>query len=83
MDKVRIKSTTQKVKRNVEKALGNVVGSTNLETDGKIAAAAGSIRKAAGVGKDVVRDVVKNRGTWSLSRPISHRAQFSILTRPA
>lgn len=62
MDKDRIKGAAQKIKGSVEKAVGKLVGSKKLETDGKIDQAAGTIRKAVGEGKDAVRDVVKNRG---------------------
>jgi uncharacterized protein YjbJ (UPF0337 family) len=62
MDKDRIKGAAQKLKGGVEKAVGKMVGSQKLETDGKIDQAAGTIRRAVGEGKDAVRDVVKNRG---------------------
>jgi uncharacterized protein YjbJ (UPF0337 family) len=62
MDKDRIKGAAQKLKGGVEKAVGKMVGSKKLETDGKIDQSAGTIRKAAGESKDAVRDVVKNRG---------------------
>jgi len=60
MDKDRIKGTAQELKGNVEKAVGKLVGNKQLETDGKIDAATGTVQKAVGKAKDAIRDAVKD-----------------------
>lgn len=61
MDKDRIKGTAQKIKGGIKEAVGRMIGSKKLETDGKIDKATGSVRKVVGEAKDVVRDVAKDR----------------------
>lgn len=61
MDKDRLKGTAQKIKGNIKRAVGKLVGNKSLETDGKVDQAAGTTRKAAGEAKDAARDAVKNR----------------------
>lgn len=61
MDKDRIKGVAQKIKGNIKQAVGRMTGNKELETDGKIDSAAGSVRKAVGEAKDVVRDAVNER----------------------
>ena len=61
MDKDRIKGTAQKIKGSIKKTVGKLIGNKKLETDGRIDEAAGKVRTAVGGGKDVVRDIVKDR----------------------
>ncbi len=60
MDKDRIKGTAQKMKGGIKEAVGKMIGDEKLEADGKIDKAAGSVRKAVGEAKDVVRDVARD-----------------------
>lgn len=60
IDKDRIKGTAQKIKGGIKEAVGKMIGDKKLETDGKIDKASGSVRKAVGEAKDVVRDVSKD-----------------------
>ncbi len=60
MDKERIKGAAQEISGSIKKAVGRLVGSKKLETEGKIDSATGAIRTAVGEGKDTVRDVLKD-----------------------
>ena len=62
MNKDRIKGAARKIKGSVEKAVGKLVGNKKLEARGKMDQAAGNIRKAVGDGKDIARNIAKNRG---------------------
>lgn len=61
MDRERIKGVAQNIKGSIKKAIGKLVGSKKLETEGKVDSATGAIRAAIGVGKDAVRDIAKDR----------------------
>jgi uncharacterized protein YjbJ (UPF0337 family) len=60
MDKDRIKGTAQKIKGGIKEVVGKAIGNSKLEADGKIDKATGSVRKAVGEAKDLVRDVAKD-----------------------
>lgn len=60
MDKDRIKGTAQKIKGGIKEAVGKIIGSKKLETEGRIDHAAGSVRNGVGKAKDVVRDIGKD-----------------------
>lgn len=60
MDKDRIKGTAQKIKGAIKEVVGKLTGNSKLEAEGKIDKATGSVRKAVGESKDVVRDVAKD-----------------------
>lgn len=60
MDKDRIKGTAQRIKGGLKEVVGKMIGNSKLEADGRIEKATGSVRKAVGEAKDVVRDVAKD-----------------------
>lgn len=63
MDKERIKGAAETVSGSIKKALGRLIGSKSLVTEGKIDSATGAIRTAVGEGKDTVKDIQKSNNT--------------------
>jgi uncharacterized protein YjbJ (UPF0337 family) len=61
MDKDRIRGAAQKIKGNVENAVGKLMGNKKLETEGKVDTAVGALRSATGNAKDTIRDAIKDR----------------------
>lgn len=59
MDKDRIKGALDQAKGAVKEKIGDVVGDTKLQTDGKADKLKGKIESAVGGVKDAVRDATK------------------------
>ena len=59
MDKEELKGVAQKIKGNIKKVVGKLVGNRQLETEGKTEAVVGSARQAVGEDKAAIRDIVR------------------------
>ncbi|WP_395682007.1 CsbD family protein [Inquilinus sp.] len=59
MDKDRIAGAAKQAKGAVKDAAGKVTGDRELQVDGKMDKAEGTIQKDVGKAKDAVRDAVK------------------------
>lgn len=60
MDKDRIKGAAQKVKGSIESAVGKLIGSKKLESEGIADKAVGTLHAATGNAKDTIRAAVKD-----------------------
>lgn len=61
MDKQRIKGAALRLKGNIKKTVGRLIGNDRLEASGEVDKAAGSIRTGVGETKDAIRDRVDPR----------------------
>lgn len=61
MDKDRVAGSAKVIKGKVKEAIGNVVGDSKLEAEGKADKIEGKVQNAVGGLKDTIKDAIKGK----------------------